>query len=192
MSAVSQQPWTEAQFLDWAAARDARYEFDGFRPVAMTGRSIRHDTITTNVAIALRRRLDGAGCSSHGPNAGIRTIRSRIRYPDALITCTKFRDDERIVPDPGVVFEVVSPATVQMDRVVKVREYQAVPTIMRYVIVETDSPAVLVLHRRSGEDPWTATPLAMDDALPIPEAGIEIQVAELYARIEFPTLPELE
>jgi hypothetical protein len=35
------------------------------------------------------------------------------------------------------------------------------------------------------------TPLAIDDAMPIPEAGIEIQVSELYARIEFPALPEL-
>jgi Uma2 family endonuclease len=192
MSIVLQKPWTEEQFLDWAGAQDAPYEFDGFRPVAMTGGNGRHDTITTNIAIALRQRLDGTACSSWGPNLGVRTVRARIRYPDALITCTKFPDDERIAPDPRVVFEVVSPTSARMDKVEKVREYQAVPSILRYVIVEAAAPTVLSLHRQSGSDPWTLTPLSIGDALPIPEAGIEIQVSELYARIEFPALPELE
>jgi Uma2 family endonuclease len=192
MSIVLQKPWTEEQFLDWAGAQDAPYEFDGFRPVAMTGGNGRHDTITTNIAIALRQRLDGTACSSWGPNLGVRTVRARIRYPDALITCTKFPDDERIAPDPRVVFEVVSPTSARMDKVEKVREYQAVPSILRYVIVEAAAPTVLSLHRQSGSDPWTLTPQSIGDALPIPEAGIEIQVSELYARIEFPALPELE
>jgi len=192
MSAVLQTPWAEEQFLDWASVQDEPYEFDGFRPVAMTGGNGDHDTISGNLILALRPRLDGTRCSSWGPNLGIRTIRGRIRYPDSLITCAKFPGRERIAPDPCVVFEVVSPTSIHMDRVLKVREYQAVPSILRYVIVATASPTVLSLHRQSGSDPWTLTPLAIDDPMPLPEAGIEIQVAELYARIEFPVLPELE
>ena len=192
MGAPLQQPWTEDQFLDWASAQDEPYAFDGFSPVAMTGGSIRHDTVTGNLTLALRPRLDGKPCSSHGPNAGIRTIRGRIRYPDALVTCTKFPDEERIAPDSRVVFEVVSPSSVRMDRVLKVREYQAVPSILRYVIVETASPTILCLHRAAGTEPWTLTPLTTGDTMPIPEAGIEIEVAELYARIDFPPEPEAE
>jgi Uma2 family endonuclease len=79
-----------------------------------------------------------------------------------------------------------------MDRMLKVREYQAVPSILRYLIVESASPTVMALHRQSGADPWTLTPLDIDDPMPLPEVGIEIQVAEIYARIEFPVLPELE
>jgi Uma2 family endonuclease len=78
-----------------------------------------------------------------------------------------------------------------MDMVEKVREYQAVPSILRYVIVESTAPTVLSLHRPSGSDPWTLTPQSIGDGLLVPEAGIEVQVSELYARIEFPALPEL-
>jgi Uma2 family endonuclease len=191
MSAALRTPWTEEQFLDWAEAQDEPHEFDGFRPVAMTGGNIRHDTVTGNLTLALRPRLDRSRCSSHGPNAGVRTIQGRIRYPDALITCTKFPDDERIVPDPRVVFEVLSPGSVRMDTILKVREYQAVPSILRYVIIGTALPTVQCLHRASGTDPWTLTPLDIDDSLQIPEAATEIQVAELYDRIDFPVLPEL-
>ena len=190
MSAVLQTPWTEEQFLDWAGAQDAAYEFDGSRPVAMTGGNRRDDTISGNLTLALRPRLDGSRCSGHGPNLGIRTIHGRIRYPDALITCTKFPDGDRIAPEPCVVFEVVSPTSVRIDRVEKIREYQAVPSILRYVIAESAAPALLSLHRQSGSDPWMLTPLSIGDALPVPEAGIEIQVSEIYARIEFPALPE--
>ncbi len=75
------KPWTEEQFLDWADARGEPWEFDGFRPVAMAGCTARHGTVTANIAIALRRRLDGTAYSGHGPNLGIRTIHGRIRYP---------------------------------------------------------------------------------------------------------------
>lgn len=192
MSAALQTPWTEEQFLDWAGTRDEPYEFDGFRPVAMTGGNRRHDTATANLILALRPRLDGSRCSSHGPNLGIRTVRGRVRYPDALITCSKFSDEDRIAPDPRIVFEVVSPTSIRMDRVLKVREYQAVPSILRYVIVDTASPTVLALYRISGADAWTTEAFDTDDALPLPEVGIDIPIAELYARIEFPALPELE
>ena len=42
-------PWTAKQFLAWAARQEERYEFDGQRPVAMTGGTARHNRITTNI-----------------------------------------------------------------------------------------------------------------------------------------------
>jgi Putative restriction endonuclease len=39
-----------------------------------------------------------------------------------------------IANDPVVVFEVVSEDTARTDRIVKLREYQATPSIQRYVI----------------------------------------------------------
>jgi hypothetical protein len=38
MNVAFRQPlMTREQFFPWAQAQDERYEFDGFRPVAMTG-----------------------------------------------------------------------------------------------------------------------------------------------------------
>ena len=54
-----------------------------------------------------------------------------MRCPDALITRTKPPGADLLVPDPVAVFEVLSPSSGQVDRIVKVREYAAVPSIRR-------------------------------------------------------------
>jgi Uma2 family endonuclease len=190
MNMVLQRPWTAEQFLTWAARQEGRYEFDGIRPVAMTGGSADHSRIALNIQAALRSRLRGTPCSSFGPDLAVRTVGEKVRSPDGLITCTKFTDTARVAPDVVVIFEVLSPDSGRRDRIVKLQEYAAVPSIRRYVILEYLTKGILVLHRARGEDPWTALGLTADDILPIPEVGIEIPVAEFYEDVDLPETEE--
>ena len=88
--ALRQPVMARDQFLDWAQAQERRYEFDGFQPVAMTGGTVSHSRCTQNVQFALRTRLRGSGCEALDPDAGLATLGNAVRYPDALVTCTKF------------------------------------------------------------------------------------------------------
>jgi Uma2 family endonuclease len=185
MNVALQRPWTIEQFLSWASAQDGRYEFDGIQPVAMTGGNANHSRITMNVHAALRSRLRGSPCAYYGPDLGVQTIGSKVRYPDALITCTKFPGTDQLAPDVQIVFEVLSPSSGRVDRIEKVREYAAVPSIRHYVILETRSAGLLVLHRQNADDAWTATALTTDDTLSLPEIGIEIPVTEFYEDVDF-------
>jgi len=185
MNVALQRPWTIEQFMDWASAQDGRYEFDGVRPVAMAGGNARHSRVTTNIHAALRSRLRGSPCAYYGPDLGVQTVGSKVRYPDALITCTKFPDTRQLAPDVRVVFEVLSPTSGRTDRIEKVREYAAIPSLRRYVILETRSAGLLVLHRQHADEAWTATALTGDETLDLPEIGIEIPVAELYEDVDF-------
>ena len=82
-------PWTARQFLAWAARQEERYEFDGQRPVAMTGGTAWHNRIITTSI-----RAPGAPAREAvrlmGLILGVQTIGQKVRFPDALITCTKF------------------------------------------------------------------------------------------------------
>jgi Uma2 family endonuclease len=185
MSVALTKPWTAGQFLAWAAAQEGRYEFDGQRPVAVTGGTARHNRITTNIHAALRSRLRGTACSYVGPDLGVRTTGENVRFPDALVTCTKFPDSERIAPDVVVVFEVLSAESGRRDRIEKVREYAAVASIRRYVIVESSGSGLLVLHRQQAGSAFTALTLSGDDTLALPEIGIQVPVAEFYEDVVF-------
>ena len=178
-------PWTAEQFLDWVGTQEGRYEFDGIRPVAMTGGSANHSRILTNIHVALRSRLRGTPCSHFGPDLGVRTIGETVRFPDALITCAKFPGTERLAPEVVVVFEVLSPDSGRRDRIEKVREYAAVASIRRYVIIESSGSGLTVLHRRDGGDAFTVLTLTGDDTLDLPEAGISVPVAEFYEDVAF-------
>jgi Uma2 family endonuclease len=168
-------------FLDWAEAQNERYEFDGVQPVGMVGGTRNHSQICQNLYFALRTRLRGTGCTPLGPDAGIATLGRVVRFPDALVTCTKSPGTDRLIPGAVVVFEVVSPGSDRIDRIEKPIEYRAVETIRRYIIVESRSPGVTVLHRATGTADWTETPFGADATLHLPEIGIAVPVAEFYS-----------
>lgn len=173
---------TREQFFDWAEAQDAHYEFDGVRPVPMAGNPISHSLIAQNIYAALHARLRDSGCWSFGFGAGLATVGDAVRYPDALVTCTRPPGSAHVVPGVLVVFEVLSPTSGRVDRIEKLGEYRAVASIRRYVIVEYGGMGLTVFER--AEDQWTATALISDDTLRMPEIAIEVPVAEFYADVD--------
>jgi Uma2 family endonuclease len=181
MNVPVREPWTQEQFFTWAEAQDVRYEFDGLRPVAITGGNAGHSAIGINLQTALRNRLRGSGCRPYGPDAGIETVGKAVRYPDALVTCSEVDLTARTIPGVVVVFEVVTPSSGRIDRIVKVREYAAVPSIRRYVILESTGIGLTVMERAG-----RVTTLTTDDILRMPETGIEIPVIEFYEDLVFP------
>jgi Uma2 family endonuclease len=188
MNAPFLKPWTQAQFFAWAAHQEGRWEFDGFRPVAMTGGTANHNLIGQNVIAALR----DTGCRPFGSDVGVETTGGAVRYPDAFVSCSKFEGDALTIPGAVVVFEVVSPTSGRIDRIVKVREYATVPSIRRYVILEFTSMDLLVFERTHADEAWTARALTADETLHMPEIGSEIPVAEFYEEVDLGGDPAAE
>ena len=182
--ALRTRAMTRDEFLEWADRQEHPYEFDGFAPVAMTRPPIGHNRIALNVAGAFGRLLGGTGCQAFALEAGVATIGDAVRYPDVVVTCTRTPSAERIVPEPVVVFEIVSPSSSRLDRILKVQEYAAVPSIRRYAILELTSIAATLLYRASGDAVWSLGTLTGEDALHLPELGIELPMAELYEGVD--------
>ncbi|MDQ2802591.1 MAG: Uma2 family endonuclease [Pseudomonadota bacterium] len=161
-----------------------RFEFDGFQPVAMAGGTVAHSAIQSNLIAALILRLRGTPCRPHGSDLKIE-VAGRIRYPEAFVVCTSVPPRSTVVTDPVVVFEVLSGGTANDDLVVKNAEYRATPSIQRYVILQQTHAGALVFTRK-GED-WVAQMVSGADAvLTLPEIGIAIPLAELYADVALP------
>ena len=177
---------TREEFFAWAQVQEGRFEFDGFKPVAMTGGTLDHNRITLNIHRALYARLRGTGCEALSPDAGVATIGNTVRYPDALVTCSRASGDAMVTPDVVVVFEVVSATSDRVDRIVKPREYGAVASIRRYVIVERLSIALTLLHRADAGAEWRSVTLMSGDTLAMPEVGIEVPVDEFYEGLDLP------
>jgi Uma2 family endonuclease len=168
MNAPLRKPWTQEHFFAWAGSQEGRYEFDGQQPVAMTGGTANHSVIMRNLHRAL------------------------VRYPDALVTCSRFPGNARTIPGVVAVFEIVSPGTSRVDRIVKVREYAGVPSILRYVILESTTAGLTIFEREGTETSWRAVTLTGDDVLRMPELAIEIAVAEFYEAVDFDNNDELD
>ncbi|MBV9537556.1 MAG: Uma2 family endonuclease, partial [Acidisphaera sp.] len=135
MTVALREPSTLAEFLAWEERQELRYEFDGMRPVAMTGGTLRHNLIAQNIVVALRTRLRGGPCRVW--NADVKIVASsRVRYPDVLVTCSEQNDLMTQATDPVVVLEVISSGTARTDRVAKFNDYLTLASVAHYVIVE--------------------------------------------------------
>jgi Uma2 family endonuclease len=180
MNIALRKSMTLEQFLAWEERQELRYEFDGFEPVAMNGVRVEHAAIEMNLTLALGNRLRGRPCRAFGSNLKIE-VAGRIRYPDAFVVCTPVPRGTYIIRDPVVVFEILSPSTSHTDLVLKTAEYQATPSIQRYVILEQTHAGAQVFSRRGAD--WIVETAKDDDILRLPEIGIEIPLAEIYADV---------
>ncbi|HEY0204044.1 MAG TPA: Uma2 family endonuclease [Acetobacteraceae bacterium] len=176
---------TREQFLDWDGHLDGHWEFDGSRPIPMTGGSRGHSLIAARLIYALMRRLDRTEWKVL-VDAGLGTVGDKVRYPDVQVTRTPSPPFAKLVLGTVAAFEVVSPGSERADRVDKIREYAAVPSIYRYAILEQTAPVLTVLHRRDGGDGWGALPPGAGETLELPELGIAVPVDEIYAGLTFP------
>ena len=183
MNLALRKPMTLAEFLTWEERQPLRYEFDGVGPVAMTGGTAGHADIQANLAAALRTRLRSNRCRFYGSDLKFQVAEGHVRYPDGMVLCSPVDRTATVVYDPVVVFEVLSPSTARDDRIVKAREYQATPSVQRYVMLEQDGVSATV-YARSGET-WTHEILIADSILALPEIGVELPLAELYEGIAF-------
>jgi Uma2 family endonuclease len=181
MTVALARPMALEDFLTWERRQELRYEFDGIQPVAMTGGTIAHSVIATNIVRALDDRLAGP-CRVFRGDLKI-VVAGRVRYPGAVVTCAPVPDDTDIVPEPVIVFEVLSSSTALVDRNVKAAEYHATPSIQRYVLVEQTKPEVTVLARDG--DGWAQDTLSgLGADLPLPEIGLVVPLADLYRRVQ--------
>ncbi len=178
------KPMSVEEFLGWERRQELRYEFDGVQPVAMTGGTVAHSVIATNVVRALEERLSGPCRVFRGDLKVI--VAGRVRYPDAVVTCAPIPDNADVVPEPLVIFEVLSASTAIIDRNIKAAEYWDTPSIMRYVLLEQTKAEATVLHR-SGEGGSETVLSGPNSVLTLPEVGSDIPVAEFYRRIQLPT-----
>ena len=187
MDLAVRKPMSLAEFLEWEDQQGLRYEFDGVKPSAMTGGTVGHTTIQGNLAVAVGGRLKGKPCRFYGSDLKIRVADDHIRYPDGLVVCSRVDRTAKVVHDPVVIFEVLSPSTGDKDRIVKAREYQATPSVKLYVMLEQDCIGATV-HIQA-QDGWSVLVLKDDETLVMPEIGLAIPLAEFYEGLSFEVHP---
>lgn len=174
---------TLAEFLDWEERQELRFEFDGVQPEAMADVTINHAAIQVRLITAVGNRLRGCHGQIFGSNLKV-MVNGSIRYPDAMILCTPGNGKATVIDDPVVVFEIVSPSTERVDRIVKSAEYRETPSIQAYVMLQQDFVGATVF-RRAGEI-WVAETYGAGAVVTLPGAAIDLPLDEAYEGLDLP------
>ena len=158
---------------------------DGY-PVAMTGGTQLHDTISNNIGYALRV-LRERGCREHRDTLLRGAANSEFRaFPDFYVRCGPSTDDRTWIDDPVAVFEVLSRSTWRKDQGYKRDEYFKIPTLRHYVVVY-QSEARIELWTRAADGDWPSAPdiiAGIAASLPLAAFDLAIPMAAIYADTE--------
>lgn len=105
------------------------------------------------------------------------------------MSCTPFPDGDLAVAEPVVIFEVLSTGASSDDRTTKLAEYQALPSVRRYVMIEQDRVFATVITRM--DSGWDHALIGQGCTLAMPEIGIEVPMAELYDGLALAAAPQV-
>ncbi|HMU49380.1 MAG TPA: Uma2 family endonuclease [Geminicoccaceae bacterium] len=142
------------EFLDWVERQEVPYELvdgvpvpkypDDGTPYAMAGGSVDHHTIIGNCTAAIRSRKP-AGCRV-GPDARI-AVEGGTRISDVVTSCSSHEKGARLVVDPVLIVEVLSPATTNIDKGEKFDDYKAIGSLREIWLVDSIGRRVTVARR---------------------------------------------
>jgi|HigsolmetaAR204D_1030405.scaffolds.fasta_scaffold07439_2 Uncharacterized protein conserved in cyanobacteria len=181
--------WTLEEFLTWEGKQPERYELVDGQPRMMAGGTLAHSVIQSNITTILNLGLRDNPCRPHGDNLRIPIPKTgNVRMPDAAIDCGSFDQKSRTAIEPAVVVEVLSNSNRWQDVLQLLEDYDSVPSIQCYIMIEQDKCWVRVYERNeSSRLTPTATYMSLEDRFVIPTFNIEVKLSELYDRITFET-----
>lgn len=157
---------------------------------AMSGASREHNTIATNLIIALGTALRGSPCQVFGSDMRVFVAENfTYAYPDATLACGKQEYTDNVVDtllNPTVIIEILSPSTAQYDRTVKFIKYRRLSSLREYLLIHQDSPRIEIFQKV--EDIWTSGGCSgLDKSFALESIGAALSLADLYERVEFPS-----
>src|SRR5207249_4285796 len=129
-AAATHSRYTLEEYLASEEASEWKHEFHDGEILAMSGSSPEHSLISANAIAALHVQLAGKPCRVYTSDLKLSiNARARVCYPDASIICAPLQFDpqdakRRLVINPRVIVEVLSPTTEAYDRGKKFRDYR--------------------------------------------------------------------
>lgn len=174
-------------FLDWLPhAPIGRWElFDG-QARCMSPASPTHAAVQGNVAGELHSHLrqTNSPCRVLTEAPVVPQIESdaNLRVPDVLVTCSPDRRGQKVVTDPVLIVEILSPSNASRTHA-NVWTYTSIPSVQEILVLQTDKAAAK-LFRRDGNGHWTspAKRITRSGKLVLKSIGLSLPLLDFYAR----------
>ena len=170
--------WTVEDFLAFEAQEPERYEFVDGVVRMMTGGSVAHSIIKSNMAHRSTPRWARVPVLPFVDELKVVT-ETAVMYPDVVVACGPLAPDDDRISDPAVVVEVLSPTTERHDRIAKWREYQRIGSLQHLVLIAQKERRIEVQSRT--EAGWELVAIEPpDDAVALEGLGATLSLEEIY------------
>ena len=169
------------EFLRWEDGTDARYELVDGIPKAMAPPTPGHGVLAVALGAELRSALRSRRPCVVQAEAGIaRPGRDDTCYiADLAVTCDPPQRGDRLIRDPILVVEILSPGTSVFDRQTKIPDYRRIPSVQEILLIHSETIFGEIL-RRGGEQWITEIVRGPDAVLALASIPLSVPMSELY------------
>lgn len=188
---------TVEEYLSFEAMSQEKHEYAGGWVYAlypevrgMAGGTNNHAALAGNISAALHTALRHSPCIVYSPDVRVQVDATTYRYPDCAVSCDP-RDlaagEERRIQHPGLLVEVLSETTEEVDRGDKLSEYRALTSMHDYLLV--NYLVRLVEHYHRAGDLWTYRTYGPGEMIALDDVGVLLAVDDIYAKVRLPGEP---
>ena len=196
MSTSPKRLLTPEEYL--AIERDVptKHEFYFGEMFAMGGASTKHNQINFNLVTELGPHLKNRSCVAFVNDMRVKIpMTGSYVYPDLVVTCEQPRFEDKqfdTLLNPQVVIEVISDSTEQFDRGRKFEMYMSIDSVREYLLV-AQNDAHISHFQRDDHGVWTLRMAhGLDATVEMPSVGCKLNLADVYAKVEFPPIEEVD
>ena len=185
MASLARQPYYRVS-VDEFLAMDlgaVKAELDDGVVVMLAGGTEIHARIAGNIFLALGNGLRGTSCRPYGSDMAVRSGERSVRFPDVSVYCRPYPNvhpEQRLIGDPRVAIEVLSPSTATLDLRDKLAEYQTLDGLDAIVFVDPAGERIRLVERMANRG-WTDRWLAADEPLTLVALTLTIGRDEIFA-----------
>ena len=169
-----------------------RHEYVNGEIFAMTGGTLRHNTIALNMASLLRAHLRTGPCRTFINDVRVKIARSNAYYyPDVVVACPRRGElltlDSVTLDDALLIAEVLSPSTEATDRREKLLAYRTIPSLAEYALISSEG-ANVEIHRRHGDIGWQCIEYSGLEDVEFASVAFTVPMRDLYEGVPIDSL----
>lgn len=179
---------TPAAYLAYERQQtDAKHEYLDGQLTAMTGASLAHNRIVSNVTGMLYTQFRGRACDHFSNDMRVYIPKTGLyTYPDIVALCAPPEFEDELFDtllNPSVIIEVLSPSTEAYDRGNKFTHYRSIPSLQTYLLISQNHPAC-ELFERQPDGRWILSDAeGLDRQVTLAAIGCELALAAIYERV---------
>lgn len=172
------------EFIEMENEATEKHEYFQGEVFSMAGASDNHNEIFSSLFGELSTQLKGKTCRPYGSDKRL-YIRENtlLTYPDISVYCNRsapFGKGEMTFVDPTVLIEILSESTKNYDRGVKFSLYRDIPTLLEYILVDSQSIRVEIFRLNESKHWELEEYKSLDESLFIAALNVRISLRDVY------------
>jgi Uma2 family endonuclease len=175
------------EYLEFDYNAEGRFEYFDGEVFEMSGGSPEHSLLANRIGRLLGNQLDPKGCLVFQSDVKIKVpTLPPYRYSDVSALCGKPVYEEvgnqRLLVNPVLIVEVLSPSTEKYDRDKKFKAYKSIEGLEEYLLIWQNEKFVM-LFTKHNEKFWFQSDYVEGEKLKLESVDCELDVDEIYQGI---------